>query len=389
MARIILVNRYFHPDESATSQMLTDLALHLGQRHDVVVLTSRQRLEDPKAQLPAADRLENVRVVRLWSSSLGRHNLAGRALDYATFLLAVALWLLFGVKRGDTLLAKTDPPLLGVITTLATLGRGVRRVQWLQDLYPETAEALGVVKPGPLTRLAVRLRDWSLRHSARVVTVSEGMKAYLEQRGHAGAALVHVPNWSEDHGVRYEGARDIFTVGYSGNLGRAHPIGGLVQLAELATDPRLQFRVSGGGAHYEFLRASVQRVGAKNWTFLPYQPRARLAELLGRPDLHLTILDPLAERYIFPSKVYGILAAGRPLLHLGDPEGEVARLLREHGCGWALPADSGALVLSLLQRLRESPEEVHRAGMAARAAYERCYARSGALRRWVEVLESV
>lgn len=390
MPRLILVNRYFHPDESATSQMLTDLAQHLAARHEVVVLTSRQKLEDPLARLPAEDTAHGVRVHRLWSTTLGRDGLPGRLLDYLSFMAAVALWLLLHVRRGDRVLAKTDPPLLGVLTTLATLGRGVQRIQWLQDLYPEAATGLGVVADaGPISRIVRGLRDWSLRQSDLIVAISPGMLEYLRGRtGHA--ALAHIPNWAEDFGPETQPrAAGRFTVGYCGNLGRAHPIEGLLQLAEGAPDPQIRFLFSGGGAHHERLRARVEALGRENWSFLPYQPRAHLAALLRRADLHLVILDPRTERFIFPSKVYGILSAGRPILHLGDPAGEVARLLSEHGCGWTVPAHDGAGILRLLQTLRAAPEQLAGAGRAARRAYERSYSRAGALEDWDEVLGRV
>ena len=389
MPRLILVNRYFHPDESATSQFATDLARHRAARHDVLALTSRQLLEDPAARLAATGIEDGVLIHRLWSTAWGRNWLPGRLLDYLSFLAAVVLWLLFRARRGDTVLAKTDPPLLGVVTTLATLGRGVKRIQWLQDLYPETAARLGVVAEGGLAARLVRaLRNWSLRHSDLVVTVSAGMAEYL--RGSVGkAALVHIPNWAEDYAPHptlspQAGRGEQLTVGYSGNLGRAHPIDGLLQLAENATDPAIQFLFTGGGAHHERLREHVQKLGRANWTFLPYQPRDQLAALLRRADLHLVILDPRVERFIFPSKVFGILSAGRPILHLGDATGEVAQLLRQHGCGWSLPADAGAAILGLLQQLRADPEPLRQAGRAARAAYESHFSRSKALATWDE-----
>jgi colanic acid biosynthesis glycosyl transferase WcaI len=390
--RLILVNRYFHPDESATSQFLTDLARHLARAgvYEVVVLASRQTLENPEANLAPDGGLDGARIHRLWSTSQGRHWLPGRLLDYLSFLASTALWLLRFARDGDTVLAKTDPPLLGVMTTLATLPRKVRRIQWLQDLYPETAVQLGVVgRHGLIAGIVRILRDWSLRHSDLVVTPSKGM--LVDLREHAGQVrLEHVPNWADDFG-RDEAAHlsGGLTVGYSGNLGRAHPVEGLLELAGLAIDPGLRFVITGGGANYERLRAHVQGLGRPNWSFQPYQPRAQLGALLRRPDLHLVILDPRVERLIFPSKLYGILSAGRPILHLGDTSGEVARLVKRYGCGWSLPADSGKAILDLLQQLRADPTKVEEAGRRAREAYERHHSAAAALQRWDELLAEV
>lgn len=392
MRRLILVNRYFHPDESATSQFATDLARHLAADHAarraVVALTSRQRLEDAHAGLPAASLLDGVQVHRLASTAFGRARLPGRALDYLSFLASTALWLLRHARRDDTVLAKTDPPLLGVVTALATLGRGVTHVQWLQDLYPETATRLGVIgERSLLARLARALRDWSLRRSALVVTVSAGMLADL--RGRAGAArLVHIANWSDDFGAPAPQGEGPFTVGYSGNLGRAHPIEALLELARTTDEAGLHFRFSGGGAHFERLRDEVLALGRRHWAFLPYQPRDSLGDWLRGAHVHLVLLDPRVERHVFPSKLFGILAAGRPVLHLGDPDGEIARLIHEHGCGWSLPANAGAALLALLRQLQGQPARLAEAGRRARALYEERYSRSRALAAWTEALNA-
>ena len=124
------------------------------------------------------------------------------------------------------------------------------------------------------------------------------------------------------------------------------------------------------------------------WTFLPYQPRAELGTVLSQADVHLVLLDPRVERTVFPSKLYGSLAAGRPVLHLGDPAGDVAALLRQERCGWTLRPGSGPEILALLETLKADPAQVAEAGRRARRAYEHRFARSTALAAWVEALRT-
>ena len=137
---LVFVNRYFHPDHAATGQLLADLAFHAARRgHAVTVVTGRQRLERPAAALPARERLHGVEVRRVWSTRFGRAGLAGRALDYLSFHLAAALHLLGALRRGDVLVAATDPPLLCVSAGFAARLRGARLVNWCHDLFPEVA----------------------------------------------------------------------------------------------------------------------------------------------------------------------------------------------------------------------------------------------------------
>ena len=143
--RIIFINRYFHPDHSATSQILSDLAFALGKRGKLIcVITSRQLYDAPEIRLPGRETISNVVVYRVWTSRFGQHNLVGRAIDYLTFYLSAA-WTLWKVsRRGDIIVAKTDPPMLSVVTAPIARMRRANLVNWLQDLFPEVLEALDV-----------------------------------------------------------------------------------------------------------------------------------------------------------------------------------------------------------------------------------------------------
>lgn len=388
--RVFLLNRYFFPDQSATAQLLTDLAEALEPCGKVIVLCSRQLLEDPRPDLPRRGRLGNVHIHRLWSTAWGRRGLVGRACDYVSFLFSVAIILFLRLRRGDIVIAKTDPPLLGVVAVLVTLGRRSRVVHWLQDLYPETAWRLGLAGESSLVGRSFRaLRDWSLRRGSLTVAISRGMQAYLAREAGVHSAIV-IPNWSDDmrcsgySNYRHQlGLRDEFVIGYSGNFGRAHPLDAVLGLArQLRGTADIHFLFTGGGVHHELLRAHVERDNLRNCTFLPYQPRDRLPQLLAAADMHLILLDPRVENFIFPSKLYGILSAGRPVLHLGDPCGELGRLIRELDCGWSLAAERALDNAALLLQLRHEAQELRRRGDNGRRAFEEHFSKAAALARW-------
>ena len=142
---VVFVNRYFSPDISATSQMLTDLAFGLARRGwRVRVVTSRQRYDDPGARLPPREILDGVVVDRIPTTRFGRTSLFGRAIDYLTFYLSAAWTLLRVIREGDVVVAKTDPPLLSILTTPIVRLRRAIAVNWLQDLFPEVATGVGL-----------------------------------------------------------------------------------------------------------------------------------------------------------------------------------------------------------------------------------------------------
>src|SRR5262245_7937270 len=164
--KLIFLNRFFYPDHSATSQMLSDLAFALAEDGcEVAVITSRQRYDAPTNSLPARETVGGVSIYRIWTSRFGRADLIGRMIDYATFYFSVAwrLWRLTG--RGDVVIAKTDPPMLSVVAAPLCWLRNARLVNWLQDIFPETAQVLGVGGRRARTpfRLMQWLRTWSLK----------------------------------------------------------------------------------------------------------------------------------------------------------------------------------------------------------------------------------
>ena len=343
--------------------MASDLAFHLASRgHEIVAITSRQRYDDPRARLPRRETANGVHIVRVWSTRFGRAGLLGRAIDYLTFYASA----FFAIRREREaiVVAMTDPPLLSVIAALASK----RVVNWVQDLFPEVAEALRIRVP-----LVKRLRDWSLRHAKANVVLGDLMAARVPR-----AVVIH--NWADAALAPIDSPHDTFTAGYSGNLGRAHDFDTI--LGAMKRLDGVHFVFTGGGAQLE----AVRRAAPANVEFRPYVARERLSESLSSVDAHLVSLKPELEGLIVPSKFYGILAVARPVLFIGAHDGELARLIEAYRCGIVIePGDVEGLVRAI-ETLARNRDIATQMGLRGRELYLQRFAPRHAFAAWENVL---
>jgi colanic acid biosynthesis glycosyl transferase WcaI len=397
--KIILANRYLYPDESATSRMTSSLAFALARKGFAVHgLASRQFHNDRARLLPAREMTNGVAIHRLATSGFGRDRLWGRALDYLTFHLCAVLWVLWHARPGDICVVCTDPPLLSVTLALPLRLKRVRMVNWLHDLFPEVALELSVVKRGRAGRAALALRDWSLRRAACNVAPIEQMARFLERRRIPAERLAVVHHWSDGAAIRPIPRlanplrrdwklKDTFVVGYSGNFGRAHEFDTILgAAARLKHREDIRFLFIGGGHKRAAIEAEIRAQGLDNVILKPLQPRELLAETLGLADVHLVSLLPLLEPFVIPSKFYGILAAGRPTLFVGDLDGEIGRILQQHRCGHAVAIGDSATLARHILDLRDSPQRLGELAASARRLFETDYTEGRGCREWTELL---
>jgi glycosyltransferase involved in cell wall biosynthesis len=398
--QIILINRFYRPDFSATSQMLTDLATSLAAEYSVRVVTSRALYNDPVAKLERREEQKGVEILRLNTTRRGRANLSGRALDYVSFYIRVFVYLLRYTRKGDLVVLKTDPPLLSLMNTFAVRIRGGRVVNWLQDIFPEIAIELGAF---PRSRLVTGPLKWwrnrTLRAAEVNIVISHSMRALLAGQGVANSHVI--PNWADgeligpladaDSPLRAEwdpGSK--FLVGYSGNFGRAHSFDELLEAITLLKEcPEFHFVLIGEGAALDKLLEAVERRGLDNVSFEPYQPHDMLRQSLGAIDLHLVTLKEHMEGLVLPSKIYGVLAAGRPIAFIGDEDGEIAGLVRDNDVGFVVGQGDGAELAEGIQELAGQPERLRRMGENARALFDAEFAKPIAMERWRGVLGDV
>lgn len=377
--RLIFLNRFYWPEEPATAQLLTDLAEALAAAgHDVSVITSQPR----SGVLPRRDVHHGVTILRSRGTRWARLGLLGKAVDFVTFYLSALGRLAFTAQRGDTVVALTDPPLLGVGAWVIARLCGARIFHWVQDIYPEIA---AILTGQSWLRAVTPLRNLAWRRSEGCITLGSDMAATLAQAGVPSARILVSPNWAPagltaQPGAAADSLRSAwqlegkFVVAYSGNLGRVHDLDPVLEVAEALRDETgIAFVFIGAGAQRIHLEHQAAERGLIHIHFHPPQPRRQLAASLALGDVHLVTLLPGCAGLVFPSKLYGVTAVGRPVLFIGPSDSELARLVEAQQIGRAFAREEIAAIAAAVRELRSDPALLARHGMAA-AAFGRDHA---------------
>ena len=389
--RILVLNQYFRPDRSATSQLLTELCEDLAERHDVFVVTGRPSYNAAHATgsrgLVSRERHGNVRVARVWSTTFDRAaGMPGRLTNYGTYL-ASSIGGAFSVARPDIVVALTDPPPVGLIGAVTAKARRVPFVLVVKDLFPEVAVHLGALRDPTAIAGLRAARRMLLSAADRVISIGRDMDRRLLALGVPSERIVTINDWSDGRVVRpldrpstlrqRYGWTDRFVVMHSGNVGLSQDLGTVIAAADLLRDqPDVVFAIVGEGASKAALQADVASRGLSNVTFLPFQDRDDLCESLGAADVHLVGLQRGLASAIVPSKVYGIMAAGKPYVAAVEAGAEPALIADEHGCGVRVePGDPRALADELIAMLDADLETMGKRGrVALETRFDRWYA---------------
>ncbi len=382
--RIVLLNQFFYPDTAATSQLLTDLARELAARgHEVKVICGKSDYasgEDSGPQPP-------VIIVRSKQVPFSR-SVIGRVGSYASYFVTAVLQSLRGPAPA-VVLTLTTPPLLSLIGTVTKRLRGSRHFIWEMDLYPDVAVDLNVFRPdSSLTKLVGWAADYSRRRADGIIALGDDMRERIIKRGVHAAKIEVVHNWADRSEIRPQPwPTDGLIVHYSGNLGLAHDTQTVQEaMLRLVENTQIRFVFAGGGPRRKKLQEFCEGHALRQVTFRGYCDRNQLSVSLGEGHLGLVTQRPETTGSIVPSKVYGIMAAGRPLLYIGSPRATPARIVEQFDCGWFIEAGDSEHLVELLTRLATRPDLVKEAGQRARRAFVDHFDRSLAVARISSIL---
>jgi len=267
----------------------------------------------------------------------------------------------------------------------------------VRDLYPDIAIATDGVRNRFLLGLLKYANGLAYEAADKIAVLGEDMRQRIVAKGVSPKRISVTPDWVDCDQIRPLANNpfraefsDKFVVMYSGNLGLSQQLDTVLAAAErLRDDPRIVFVLIGEGARKKWLMDDAARLKLPNTLFMPYRPKEQLAESLGAADLHLIPLAPGTGGCLVPSKIYGILAAGRPFVAIMEHTAEIARLAREHEVGFVSPPGDGASLAGQVLNAISVPAELKRMGQRARMLAIEHFDRKVATRRFAQMLEDV
>lgn len=378
--RLWVITDPYYPEQISTGYFLTGIAECLAGVRDVGVVCSMRVEPDARASLARRQSIHGVDVYRAGPRFGYPRSLPARVVVEGWMALAIFWRALRLVRRGDEMLVVTHPPFLPFLMRLVAWLRGAEFDLLVYDMYPEVLAVIGVLREDGLAyRLLDNLTKRLLRSCRRIIALSEGMRARVASKVGRSSANIHVvPNWGDVDAVhprprqdnqllRQLGIADKFVVQYSGNIGRVHGVELLIEVAARmqAAGADTFFLVVGEGSMRKGLEQAAREQKLDNVRILDRQPSDKFADSINACDLALIMLKQGMAGISVPSRLYNLLAAGRPLLVVADADTKPARVVAEESLGWVVPPGDAQAMCDAIEAARRSPTVL--AEMSARS----------------------
>ena len=395
--KVLLLNLYYPPDTSATAKMAAAFIEPLAQKHNVTVICGRPSYDPTERRswrLWQTEQLNGVRAIRVGSTDYPRTQMARRVFNYLSYVALSVPRALF--TSCDVVVAMTDPPFEGIVGAFVAMLKRKPFVYNIRDMYPDMAVGGSIVKPGLMARIWEKLHRWALRRATRVIVLGEDMKARIAAKGVAPERIDIVRDGVETPGklaadsdfdadvIRTIRGTSGFVLVHAGNLGFYGAWETLIEAARELQSDGVGLVFVGDGAQRE--RLQTLAANTQNVRFLPFFPSSKISSVLAAADAHVITIKRGLEGVVVPSKMYGILAAGRPIVAIAPKETDAATLGAREQFGCAADPDKVDEVVAVVRQLIADPQRVAAMGAAARSAAPR-YARFAEIEKFAAILE--
>ena len=368
--KLRILSQLFYPELISTGKTLTELAEGLAERgEDIEVYCAPPSLY--KQTVPSYIEHKGIRIHRVWATSFPKKLFFGKLINHLTFSVSLFFTLLFKPKR--LTLVVTNPPFLGVISALIQCIRRSPYLYLVFDVYPHTAIQLGVLKPnGLVSRLWRFTNQFIYSRASRIIVIGRCMADIIKQDLPKSCQnkLISIPVWSNDALIQRQivtnknvfkklwNAEEKFVVNYSGNMGRFHDIETILTTAQQLLDhPDIVFVFSGDGYYRSYIQSAIKTLHLSNCRLYDYFPKESYGAALSSADLGIVSLLESQVGLSVPSKSFGLMAAGIPILGVLPDQSEIALIIKEEQCGYLVkPKDIPGLKSAILYAKNHSDE---------------------------------
>jgi colanic acid biosynthesis glycosyl transferase WcaI len=393
--RILLLNLYFPPDTSATAKMAQTVVEALSRRHKLTVLCGRPSY-DPTERRPwrltQTEYVGTVQVIRVGSTDYPRLQMKRRVLNYLSYVALAVCRALF--EPCDAIIAMTDPPFQGIVGAFVAMLKRRPYVYNIRDLYPDMAIGGGLIRPGPVVWIWEWLHRWALRRAKCLIVLGEDMRARIMVKGVDPSRISVVRDGVEilpagamppldPEVIRAIRGDFRFVVLHAGNLGFYGAWDTLIAGAKQLAGEGIGFVFVGDGAQRAQLEAATS--GSANVRFLPFFPASKIPSVLDAADAHIVTLKRGLEGVVVPSKMYGILAAGKPIVAIAPKQADAVSLGARQGFSVSADPDKPGELAAAVRALAADANKMKLMSAAARAAAPE-YDRVKELQKFVQIV---
>lgn len=405
---IVFVINYFHPDYASTGQLLTELCQHIQHDFNVTVIAAmpeNHEATNSKNKLYSEDWLENIRILRIKLPKQNKQSKLSRLMYISTYFF-YSLLLLMRQKNLDLIYTISTPPILGgLIGSIGKRLKGAKHIYNIQDFNPEQAEAVGYIKYKSIFKLARWIDNINCRYADHVITVGHDMQETLINRLSEKTAVKNtvINNWTDENEIvpltkdhpavsqfiKENDWEDKFIVMYSGNLGLYYDLENLIDITDSFKDNKnIVFVFIGEGA----VKSTMQQKCKNNSQvyFLPFQPKSQIKYTLNAADVHLVVNQKGIKGVSVPSKIYGVMAAGKPILGVLEEGSEAARLILASNSGRVVePQNYDGVIEEINYFYNLDSQELKQYGIRGRDYLEQNLKRETSLGKYRDLLVSV
>ena len=404
LTRILVFSELYYPEETSTGYFMTKIAEGLSSDFSITAVCAQPSYSMRGVRVPVRELHKGVYIRRYPSTTFNKDRLALRLLNifsicFSSFFLAIR-----SIRSSDLILVVTNPPLLPFIIWLASKLRGAKFVLRIDDVYPDMLNVAGMLDSGSfIYRILEKFNSYLYKHTDHIVVLGRDMFSLvlnrIEKQHHN---CVHIiPNWGEIDQI-YPCPRENnsllkelhlenkFVVQYAGNMGYPHDIESLVDAAKFfSQNQKIQFLFIGSGVKRAWLEEQIKINSLNNITLLDSRPRSDQNNFLNACDIAVSALIKGMSGISVPSRMYNIMAAGKPVVAIGDEESELGIIIREEKVGWIAPPGKVSAFVNAILEAESNPDLLVDMGRRARLLVEEKYSREDVVGLYKKLFDSM